>query len=112
MEISHGWRAPSSDHAAHADVSARCDGYARHVISRLLQGIRVYYGFAREPEAEVRDDFGRGGIISGGAIAMGVGTIAGVDSFGAGVAVLVAGSVIGWSIVRGGRALVGKHAGS
>ncbi len=43
---------------------------------------------------------------------MGVGTIAGVDSFGAGVAVLVAGSVIGWGIVRGGRALVRKRAGS
>jgi len=43
---------------------------------------------------------------------MGVGTIAGVDSFGAGVTVPVAGSVIGSGIVRGGRALVGKRAGS
>lgn len=40
--------APSSDHA---DAPARCDGYARHGISRRLQGIPAYYGFAREPEA-------------------------------------------------------------
>lgn len=78
------------------------------MLGRFWHGLRVYFGFVEGPEALQRDDFGWGGVMGGGGVAMATLVLLDVTSVPVVLGVVVGASAFGWLTVRVARKLLPK----